>query len=290
MPQKLLPITTTPPIRRAPPAVGLGFLALIPHTQATMKPSRVLVIAGALFVLCLAGITALSVAAEKKKKIVYITNAVDPFWNVAAAGVRDVAKDFNVDTEVLMPPKGIVDQKRMLETALVRGVDGVAISPIDAKNQIGLINEACAQTRVITHDSDAPDSKRLCFVGMDNYKAGRAAGKLVKEAMPNGSSVMIFVGRLEQLNAQQRRQGVIDELLDRPMQTLDKVNYDPPGKVLAGTKYIVLDTRTDNFDYARAKANAQDAMASTPDLACMVGLFGYNAPHCLDAAKEAGKL
>src|SRR5438876_9751417 len=114
--------------------MGLGFPGSIPHTQVTMKQPRVLVIAGALLVLCLTGITALSVAAEKKKKIVYITNAVDPFWNVAAAGVRDAAKDFSVDTEVLMPPKGIVDQKRMLETALLRGVDGGAISPIDDKH------------------------------------------------------------------------------------------------------------------------------------------------------------
>jgi ribose transport system substrate-binding protein len=254
-----------------------------------MKPSRVLVIAGALFVLCLAGITALSVAAEKKKKIVYITNAVDPFWNVAAAGVRDAAKDFNVDTEVLMPPKGIVDQKRMLETALVRGVDGVAISPIDAKNQIGLINEACAQTKVITHDSDAPDSKRICFVGMDNYKAGRAAGKLVKEALPEGGKVMIFVGRLEQLNSQQRRQGVIDELLDRPVQPLTQIKYDPAGNDLKGEKYSIISTRTDSFDYAKAKANAEDAMAAHPDLGCMVGLFAYNTPACLEAVKAAGK-
>src|SRR5262249_37063573 len=58
----------------------------------------------------------------------------------------------------------------------------------------------------------------------------------------------------------------------------------------SGSPYIVLDTRTDNFDYSRAKANAQDAMASIPDLACMVGLFAYNSPHCLEAAKEAGKI
>jgi ribose transport system substrate-binding protein len=31
-------------------------------------------------------------------------------------------------------------------------------------------------------------------------------------------------------------------------------------------------------------------MASTPDLACMVGLFAYNSPLCLEAAKEAGKI
>ena len=226
----------------------------------------------------------------KKKKIAYVTNAVDPFWNTAAAGVRAAEKEFGVECEVLMPPKGAIDQKRMVEGLLARGVDGIAISPVDAKNQVDLINEAAARCPVITHDSDAPDSKRLCFVGMDNYKAGRAAGRLVKEALPDGGKVMLFVGRLEQLNAQQRRQGIIDELLDRPMQSLGRLNCDPPGKSLGGGKYIVADTRTDNFDYARAKANAQDAMASMPDLACMVGLFGYNTPLCLEAAKEAGKV
>ena len=225
-----------------------------------------------------------------KKKIAYVTNGIDPFWNTAAAGVRAAEKEFGVECEVLMPGKGIVDQKRMVEGLLARGVDGIAISPIDAKNQIDLINEACSHTSVITHDSDAPDSKRLCFVGMDNYKAGRAAGKLVKEAMPNGGKLMIFVGRLEQLNSQQRRQGVIDELLDRPQQSLDKITYDPPAQLLKGAKYTVLDTRTDNFDYSRAKANAEDAITANADLGCMVGLFAYNIPACLEAVKGAKKL
>jgi len=225
----------------------------------------------------------------KKPKIVYITNGVDPFWNVAAAGTKAAAKEFNADCEVAMPTKGIVDQQRLLETALVRGVDGVAISPIDAKNQVDLINRAAQQTKVITQDSDAPDSDRLCFVGMDNYKAGRAAGKLIKEALPEGGKLMIFVGRLEQLNAQQRRQGIIDELLDRPVQSLTEMKYDPAGDEIKGAKYTILGTRTDNFDYARAKANAQDAMSAYPDLACMVGLFGYNMPECLEAVKEAKK-
>src|SRR5687767_13707349 len=214
----------------------------------------------------------------KKPKIAYITNGVDPFWNTAAAGVKAAAKEFDVDADVQMPAKGIVDQKRIVESLLAGGVDGIAISPIDTKNQVGLINEACAVTKVITHDSDAPDSKRLCFVGMNNYNAGRAAGKLVKEAIPNGGKVMLFVGRLEQLNAQQRRQGIIDELLNRPEQPLGQLKIDPPGQPLAGPLYTVLDTRTDNFDYQRAQSNAEDAITSTPDLACMVGLFAYNPP------------
>src|SRR6185295_7563344 len=222
-------------------------------------------------------------AAGKKKKLAYVTNGVDPFWNTAAAGVRAAEKEFGVECEVLMPPKGAVDQKRMIEGLLARGIDGIAISPVDAKNQVDLINEVAARCPVITHDSDAPDSKRLCFVGMDNYKAGRAAGRLVKEALPDGGKVMLFVGRLEQLNAQQRRQGIIDELLDRPMQSLSKMTYDPPAKLLAGAKYSILDTRTDNFDYARAKANAEDAITANPDLTCMAGLFAYNSPACLEA-------
>ncbi len=241
-------------------------------------------------VVALVGLAFTGFAAEKKPKIAYVTNGVDPFWNVASAGVKQAAAEFNVDTEVLMPTKGIADQKRLIETLLVRGIDGIAISPIDAQNQVEFINQAATQTHVITHDSDAPNSKRLAFIGMNNYVAGRTCGKLVKEAIPNGGKVMIFVGRLEQLNAQQRRQGVIDELLDRPEQSLSQINYDPAGKELKGAKYTIISTRTDNFDRAKAKSNAEDAIAAYPDLACMVGLFAYNPPACIEALKTAGKL
>ena len=62
-----------------------------------------------------------------KLKIAYVTNGIDPFWNNASAGVRAAEKEFDVQCEVLMPPKGIVDQKRMIETLLVNGIDGIAI-------------------------------------------------------------------------------------------------------------------------------------------------------------------
>ena len=223
-------------------------------------------------------------------KLAYVTNGIDPFWNNAAAGVKAAEAEFGVSCEVLMPPKGLVDQMSIVESLLAQGIDGMAISPIDAANQIDFLNRACEQTAVITHDSDAPGSKRLCFVGMDNYKAGRAAGRLVKEAMPDGGKIMVFVGRLEQLNAQQRRQGVIDELLDRPVQSLDALKIDPSAQIQTGAKYSVVDTRTDNFDYSSAKANAEDAINAYPDLGCMVGLFAYNIPNCLEAVKAAGKV
>ena len=224
-------------------------------------------------------------------RVAYVTNGIDPFWTIAQAGAEAGARDFGVQVEVLMPPKGLVDQKRMVETLLSNSSDGIAISPIDAANQVQMINDAAKITNVITHDSDAPDSDRLCFIGMDNYTAGREAGKLVKEALPSGGELMIFVGRLEQLNAQQRRQGVIDELLGRPVQTSGpSMTFDPPDAKLEGNGYTILGTRTDNFDYAKAKSNAEDSIAAFAGLDGMVGLFAYNVPNCLSAVKEANKL
>jgi len=97
-----------------------------------------------LLIFGIAAVVVTTLAAEKKPRIAYVTNGVNPFWNVAVAGVRQAAQEFDVDTEVLMPVKGIVDQKSMVQALLVRGVDGIAISPIDAKSQVSLINEVAA--------------------------------------------------------------------------------------------------------------------------------------------------
>ena len=226
-------------------------------------------------------------SAPKKKKIAYVTNGVASFWTIAEAGVKAGAEKFGVDAETLMPVGGVSDQKRMIEDLLTRGVDGIAVSPIDSANQTELLNEAARRTKLITHDSDAPKSNRLLYIGMDNYKAGRLCGDLVLEAMPSGGSVMIFVGRMGQDNARGRRQGLIDAILGRPE---NPANFDPPGQVLEGNGFKILGTLTDEFDRAKGKANAEDTLAKHPDIQCMVGLFAYNPPLMLKALEQAGKL
>ena len=222
-----------------------------------------------------------------KTKVAFVTNGIASFWTIAEAGCRAAEKDFGVECLVRMPD-GAADQKRMLEELITDDVAGVAVTPIDPKNQLGILNEVAANTNLITHDSDAPDSNRLAYIGMNNYDAGRMCGKLVKEAMPEGGEVIVFVGRLGQLNADQRRQGLIDELLDRSNDP--KRAFDPADGELKGDKYTVLDTRTDNFDFALAKSRAEDAIAKYPSVGCMVGLFAYNPPNILEAVRGAGKL
>jgi ribose transport system substrate-binding protein len=98
---------------------------------------------------------------------------------------------------------------------------------------------------------------------------------------------MLFVGRLTQENAKLRRQGLIDEILDRQR---DPKRFDDPDTSLTNGKYTIVKTWIDQFDREKAKSYAKDAITSTPDLACMVGLFAYNPPKCLDAVRSQNML
>lgn len=229
-----------------------------------------------------------SSSGEGKPQFAFITNGVADFWKPAAAGAKKAGEELGASVTVIMP-SGLTDQTRKIEDLMSRGTDGIAISPIDPENQGGILNEAAKQTKLITHDSDAPDSDRLVYIGMDNYQAGLMCGELARKALPYGGKVMLLIGRLDQDNAQRRRQGCIDALLGR---SPDPTRRDPSGEVLTSDdgKYTILGTLTDQFDRAKAKSNAEDALTRHPDLTAMVGLFEYNPPLILEALDRAGKL
>jgi len=149
-------------------------------------------------------------------------------------------------------------------------VDGIAISPVDPANQTAMLNDAAKQAIVFTHDSDAPDSKRECYVGTDNVAAGRQAGDLIKEALPQGGRIAIFVGKLDARNAQERLQGIKESI--------------------AGSTIAIIDVRTDDTDQVRAKANVSEMLVSHPDVGALVGLWSYNGPAILNAVRDAGRI
>lgn len=224
--------------------------------------------------------------ADSRPRVAYVTNGVASFWVIAKKGAEDGGSEFDADVSVHMPANGLTDQKRIMEDLVTRGVDGIAVSPIDPANQTDFINRISGEVDLITHDSDAPGSDRICYIGMDNYDAGRMCGELVRDAMPDGGKLCIFVGRLEQDNARRRRQGLIDELLGR---SHDPDRYDVPGEVIQGNGYVIIGTLTDQFDRAKAKANVEDVLSRHGDIGGMVGLFAYNPPLILEALSQAGR-
>ena len=224
---------------------------------------------------------------EEKQKIAFVTNQIASFWNIAEVGCQDAAEDFNVEVDVRFPNEATATkQKQIVEDLLSSGIDGLAISPIDAVNQREMINRWAAKLPLITHDSDAPDSDRLLYIGVDNYAAGRTVGKLIKDAFPNGGKVILTIGRLEQDNAKKRQQGVIDELMDR------KNEFEWRGEVeeVVGDKFTVLTTLVDQGATQVAKQKAEDALNTYPDVDVIVGLFAYNPPAILQALRQANKI
>lgn len=210
-------------------------------------------------------------AAGKKLRLAFVSNNASDFWTIARRGTEKAAQELpNVEVDFRIPGEGTAaEQKRLVDDLLARGVDGMAISPVDPANQTQMLNDAAKQILVLTQDSDAPQSERACYIGTDNRAAGRQAGDLIKQALPNGGKIMVFVGKADAQNAKERFEGMKE--------------------VLAGSNVQIIDLRTDDADRVRAKANAADTLVKYPDVAALVGLWAYNGPAILSAVKDANK-
>jgi ribose transport system substrate-binding protein len=254
-----------------------------------MRKSRFYLLATPICVLTLLalGVTLASDPPTKEKPtIAFVTNQIASFWNIAEVGANDAGEDFDVEVDVRFPNEATATkQKQIVEDLLSSGIDALAISPIDAVNQQNMLNGWAGKIPLITHDSDAPETDRILYIGVDNYAAGRTVGKLIKDAYPNGARVILAIGRLEQDNAQKRQQGVIDELLDR------EVSFEWRDEVeeVKGDKFTILTTLVDQGATQVAKQKAEDALNTYPNVDVMVGLFAYNPPAMLQAIKQANK-
>jgi len=222
----------------------------------------------------------------KSPHLSFVSNGVADFWTIAKAGSLAAGKDLGCEVTVVFPGAGLSDQKRMLEDLVIRGIDGVSVSPIDPKNQMEVLNQVAEQSLLITNDSDAPGSARLCYIGMDNYLAGRQCGELARKGLPGGGEVAIFIGRLEQDNAKRRWQGFVDGLLGR---STDAERRDDHTKPFTEGGYTIVGTWTDSFDRAKAKANIEDVMTRHPKLALVTGLFEYNSVLAVEVFRQAGR-
>lgn len=231
----------------------------------------------------------------ERKSVAFVTNQIADFWKIAEAGCVAASKEFDIDVQVIMPPEAsAVVQKQKVEDVMTGGIQAIAISPLDADNQVEWINSIAAKIPLITHDSDAPKSNRLVYIGMDNYAAGRACGEILRKALPDGGQVLLCIGRLEQDNSKYRRQGVIDVLMGRD-RGIDFYQsqpdaFDPNEGEIKGEKYTIVATVTDQGKPEVALQKAEDAIVTYPELKGMAGLFEYNPPACYQALKKAGKI
>jgi ribose transport system substrate-binding protein len=140
-----------------------------------------------------------------------------PYWQSASAGLDKIAAQYHVHAELRGPntfdPLAQVDEFRAV-VALKPA--GILVSVADPKLMVPEINAAIdAGIPVVTVDSDAPDSRRLFFIGTNNREAGRLGGRRLLEKL-HGTGNVVFFTNAGQPNLDERLGGYQDVLSGSP--------------------------------------------------------------------------
>lgn len=161
-----------------------------------------------------------------KPKVAFVSNNAYQFWTFAEQGAKKAAAEFGVDLAFKKPSDGSASvQREIIQDLINKGYQGIAVSPNDSKNAVKFFkDEVASKVLLVMTDNDLPDeTARKCYIGTHNYRAGRAAGDLVKKALPKGGEIAIFVGQMDASNAIERRQGVIDVLAGKDRKEMGEV-------------------------------------------------------------------
>jgi ribose transport system substrate-binding protein len=164
---------------------------------------------------------------EDKERYVFVASNIHlPYWEEAQAGLLDAAKQMGVKAELVGPEKfDPQEQLKAFQEVLNSKPAGIMISVTRPDLLQDAIDGAVAQgIPVITVDSDAPTSKRLMFVGTDNFRAGMESGKRMGEIL-KGQGQIVVVTIPGQLNLDERARGMNEALKKYPgiklAQTID---------------------------------------------------------------------
>jgi ribose transport system substrate-binding protein len=164
---------------------------------------------------------------EDRERYVFVASNIHlPYWEEAQAGLMDAAKQMGVKAELAGPEKFDPQEQLKAFQAVVNSKPaGIMISVTRPDLLQDAIDGAVAQgIPVITVDSDAPTSKRLMFVGTDNFRAGMESGKRMGEIL-KGQGQLVVVTIPGQLNLDERARGMNEALKKYPgiklAQTID---------------------------------------------------------------------
>ena len=163
--------------------------------------------------------------AKKTIKIALIAkSSTNPVFLSARTGAEAAAKElsakYNIDIVIdwRTPPTedGQVQAQRLAQ-AVNEGDDAVIISCSDASKVTGAINDAAARgVPVMTFDSDAPQSKRFAFYGVDDVATGEQVMSELAKQLGGKGKVAVLAGNQNAPNLRKRADGVKKEAAKYP--------------------------------------------------------------------------
>jgi ribose transport system substrate-binding protein len=217
------------------------------------------------------------------KRIIFLTNGSDPFWDACRSGLEEGAKQFEMEKAgytVAMEvnngkPQGQIDKLRQF--ASQGDVAAVAISVIQADNAAIIEEMKKLQDKgikIITVDGDVNREKfreaRSYYIGTDNIVGGRTLGATAKAILESrgktSGGYVQFAGFTDNDNARSRMNGFQEAI---------------------GEGYKELARMPDGMDKSKARENVRNAIGNFKDeLVALVGIWAYNAPAISQVVEE----
>jgi ribose transport system substrate-binding protein len=219
-----------------------------------------------------------------KRRILFVTNGDDPFWDALLSGLNEGAKQTNLAAAGLSAHRDVNNGsaegqiEKLRQYATQDDIAGVAISVIQADN-LAIIEEMRKLqkkgVKVITVDGDVNRNDyrdaRSYYIGTDNVVGGRTLGTATKalleaKGIKDGGYIQ-YAGFTDNDNARSRMNGVKESI---------------------GSNYAEVDRMPDGMDLIKARDNVRSAIQNHKDVVAQIGIWAYNAPAIADVVKETG--
>lgn len=203
------------------------------------------------------------------------TNIGLPYWHEAQAGFLDAAKSLGVRAELVGPTAYAPNAELVMFRQVVdEQPSGICLSAARAEIFQPDIDKAIAQgIPVICVDADVPNSKRISYIGTDNFKAGKESLKQMSALLHDRGSIAVITIP-GQRNLDDRLAGVADALKNFPAIQLTKI----------------LDDKGDTPSASQLVTDMIQKKEKVDGIVCLEASGGSGAVAALQSSNMEGKL
>jgi ribose transport system substrate-binding protein len=194
------------------------------------------------------------------------------FWKAIFMNFKRAADLYGAEVKIMgTPADDAADETRILEQVVATRPAGIAIAAVNAKAMTEPINKAIdAGIPVVTFDSDSPDSKRLCYIAVGNYNAGRIAGEALARSL-GGKGVISGTIVPGAENLEERWRGV-----------RELINEKYPG-------ITIINPVNERYDEMEATKQISALLSAHPEVTGLFGSLSSSGVGIGTALKEMGK-